>query len=315
MPVNPRIFLFLLFALVAGPAAADDCKLQQAASFDVVIDSNGVAVPATVEGRSGYFLLDLNASYSQFSKPAAETLRLRMMPTKWDSLYVAYGHEVVKAVNPTVHFGNAAVQISAAVVSPPWQDNPALLGVLGRDFLWRYDVELDLAHNKVNLFSQDHCDGKVVYWTTTAPVAAIPYVFPHVRLFMINQAQFTIPMKLDGKDVKGEITLAPTDTIFPDAVRDRFGMDAAARSLTFKSLELDGILISNPKFNVLQVDPETGCDPAMTEPYNSEAPSTAKITSCTSSCDIQLAVPELRKLRMFLAFRENKLYATAADAN
>lgn len=310
-----RTLLFLLFTLVAGSANAKDCALQQVASFDVVIDSNGVAAPITVNGRSGYFLLDLNASFSQLTQPVAEALQLRMMPTRWDKLVLAYGHEVVKVVNQTIHFGNASFQMWTAVVSPPWKDDPKLLGVLARDFLLRFDLELDLAHNKVNLFSHDHCPGQVVYWTHSAPVAAVNYVFPQTRLYLIDQTQFTVPMKLDGKDVKGEITLDPVGSIFPSALHDRSGFDPASASLTFKSLELDGIQISNPRFDVMHFGPGTNCNPGMLEPYATDSGSRDRVTNCSINCDLKIGIPELRALRVFLAPVENKLYATAADAN
>ncbi len=40
--------------------------------------------------------------------------------------------------------------------------------------MWNYDVDFDFAVGKFNLFSKDHCDGQVVYWTRS-PVAVVPF--------------------------------------------------------------------------------------------------------------------------------------------
>jgi hypothetical protein len=49
--------------------------------------------------------------------------------------------------------------------------------ILGLDILTMFDVELDLAHHKINLFAKDHCPGKVIYWTKNAGVASVPMKF------------------------------------------------------------------------------------------------------------------------------------------
>ncbi len=44
-----------------------------------------------------------------------------------------------------------------------------VVGVIGTDLLGKFDVDLDIAHKKLNLFSPDHCKGQVVYWTHGRP--------------------------------------------------------------------------------------------------------------------------------------------------
>ncbi len=46
-------------------------------------------------------------------------------------------------------------------------------GILGADMLRNVDLDLDFAAGKLNLVSQDHCSGNVVYWQAPA-VAVVP---------------------------------------------------------------------------------------------------------------------------------------------
>jgi hypothetical protein len=53
----------------------------------------------------------------------------------------------------------------------------------------------------------------------------------------------------------------------------------------------------------------------MLEPYATDSESRDRVTNCSINCDLKIGIPELRALRVFLAPVENKLYATAGDAN
>jgi len=66
-------------------------------------------------------------------------------------------------------------------------------GRLGLDVLSRQDVELDLTRSKLNLFSRDHCSGKVIYWSPPGgAVAAIPLTIQKTGHIMTN-------MSIDGQ--------------------------------------------------------------------------------------------------------------------
>jgi hypothetical protein len=52
------------------------------------------------------------------------------------------------------------------------------VGILGMDFLSRFDIEPDVTKGKFNLYSQDHCPGQVVYWSDTyASSRAKPHIY------------------------------------------------------------------------------------------------------------------------------------------
>ncbi len=186
-------------------------------------------------------------------------------------------------------------------------------GMVGMDVLRGYDIELNLAQHWINLFSQDHCAGKVVYWGEAYLQAPIE---------ISETGQITVEARLDGQRVRALIdTGASHSAIHQGDASWLFGFTAQSPGATaldptlaadgavltayrapFKTLELAGITFGNPDIHVLpnakafnQTD-RTGLAQRRTDPV------------------LTLGVNELSRLRIFLALREKMLYVTPASA-
>ena len=129
-------------------------------------------------------------------------------------------------------------------------------GILGSEMLRNVDFDFDFAANKVNLVSQDHCAGNVVYWPAPA-VAVVPCT--------LNAAgHITFRMELDGRRVNAMLdTGASTTVLNLDIARRTFRVDVNApdvekvgeidRGYTanvyrrrFKTLTFEGVTVANP---------------------------------------------------------------------
>src|SRR5207244_2526566 len=64
-------------------------------------------------------------------------------------------------------------------------------GIVGADMLANVDADFDFGAKKLNLISQNHCDGKVVYWAAPA-LAVIPFRFD-------RGGHVAFPLQLDEK--------------------------------------------------------------------------------------------------------------------
>ena len=60
--------------------------------------------------------------------------------------------------------------------------------------LQKFDADFDFGGNKLNLISQNHCEGKVVYWPATT-TAVVPFAHDAA-------GHLTFPMTLDGRRVR-----------------------------------------------------------------------------------------------------------------
>lgn len=316
--MNFKAVLFgVLLAAMTTAAIADECALKQLASLDVSIDANGISIPAALEGTNGYFYVNPDYSTSELAQVAVDGLKLRQLPVdRRRGFTLAYGHEILKYVDASIRLGGRfEFKYPVQVTSPPWQTDPKYLGLIGRDILAAFEIEFDLAHGKMNLFASNHCPRQVIYWTKSAPVAVVPLGAVHSPGEPRGIGLFQFPMQLDGKDVIGEMTFVPKDEVSSLTAAKLFGADANGPSLAFKQLSIGDIALLNPHFDVERIDPKTGCKVGDFEEYNAQAPSSVQVTSCSGGSDVRLGIPALKKLRIFLSFKEKTLYVTAADAN
>src|ERR1700722_11945744 len=249
-----------VFLCSVGTASADDCKLKQVASLDAIMGDHGeVLVPAGLENFNGYLSLDIASPTSTLTRAAAETLRLKPETIPPEETFTFNGEKSKFAAHASLKLGNAAGSTIFVIMEGHNDGDARASGNLAYDVLKNFDIELDLAHNKVNLFLQDHCPGKVVYWTHTAAIAAVPI---KVR----GLADMTIPMQLDGKDIDAQIAPErPNALLNRRAARKTFGLGDSSVSdgngkaepdqtanqddskpYSFKTLSVDGIVITNP---------------------------------------------------------------------
>jgi hypothetical protein len=183
-----------------------------------------------------------------------------------------------------------------------------VVGILAMDVLNQFDLELDIAHHKLNLFSPDHCKGQVIYWTKTAPVAAVP-------MTLRDYFEFVIPMTLDDKSVNAELSTEDGAALNGAIAHDDFGLDNENGKHTFKMISVDGLGITNPTLGIYK--DAGGCNGAAHEEAKSllKENDQRRIEHCFGHPDIYLGLQQLKHLRVFVAFKERMLYATAAGAN
>src|SRR5215469_1722703 len=163
--------LFLAVFAFATPVTAADCnKLTLLTSIDTIpTDAGGMLVPVKLNGVEKHMLLDTASGFSSLTQKEVDALNLQRQDTNWRMLdssgYASRNYVRVKSVQLGRLTGN---EINFMVQPNPNATND---GYLAGDVLERNDAELNFAAHKLNIFSQDHCEGRVVYWP--APVLAV----------------------------------------------------------------------------------------------------------------------------------------------
>jgi hypothetical protein len=130
-------------------------------------------------------------------------------------------------------------------------------------------------------------------------------------------------MTLDGKPVRaGLSTIRPHGYMGMRDAGDLFGIDAASPGMTvspvpaedskevnyrypFKTLSLGGVTVNNP---TIDIRPQTRNQVCKAVPHFGTA-------ECYGGSQVNLGLSELTALRLYFAFDEKVLYATAADAH
>jgi hypothetical protein len=304
-----------------GAAEAKNCQLKRYASLDLSEPvGSHLLVPVTIKGTRAYMVLDLANPYSSVMESAASRFDLKTQSISNRVEVVAGGKQLQKlaTVSP---FSLGGLQFKSAeflvvpdkIFSGGGADAP-VVGILGMNFLAQFDIELDVAHRKMNLFSQDHCPGHTVYWSKS-------YDSAPMRLGTLGE--FYFPMELDGK--KLETTLAtsnPMTILHTDASRRLYNFDShstdietetdAAGNTTahYRAMKLsgEGIDIINARIQLVDPPPNTNCT------LSSRA-GAATYDGCFGAHPLKLGQNVIAKLHIYLATKEKMLYFTPADAS
>jgi predicted aspartyl protease len=293
-------------AALCGPAVAADqpaCKLTMVASLDLT-ESLGdmVTVPAVINGFPTRMMVDTGGVATMIGQAMADKLALHHTVLEHGTSFTDFAGNPIKWIasidNMTV--GNLHAKDVKALIEPAWMDTD-IAGVVGPDLLMQFDVEIDFAKHKMNLFAQDHCPGQVVYWTHD-PVAVIP-----VRID--EGGHIIADITLDGQPLKAIVdTGATASSLKLSTAKSMFGVDETSQGAEkagvsremgqvyrypFKKLELAGMSFVNPPV-LLFGDSNPGAE--------------------TFERKILLGRHELSKLHLFISYKERQIYATAAGA-
>lgn len=311
--ILPIIGIVLTLALVR-PSAAENgderCSLGQVASFDLGADANGTpTIPVAISGHSYAFAVSPSASVSWVRAQIADDLGLHgfWMP---NGMYATIGRKKtnrqVKAEDVSIgSMHGAGITFVRAAPDTDTDEN----GVIGIDILEQFDVDLDLRANKLKLFSQDHCPGKVVYWADkfgTVPFEKDRIDFPYFRA------------RLDGKDFRLSFSLGVEQgRIGMFDASYRLGLDPADSKLSpypapagttgptfsypFAQLVLGDLTLLHPDILLYPQTKSEYCDP------------NSRDKPCYGSPELLLGRAQLKQLHVYFAFKEKMLYLTCAD--
>jgi predicted aspartyl protease len=312
--------LLICAAAAGGPALADaGCSLKQVASLPSRFVNNEILVDLTVDDAPVSFVIDTGAGASLIGLGLATRLNLPVR-SRPGAMYGATGAaENNVATVHSLQLGRMVAHNQSFFVDANFGDGkdgrPA--GILGADFLGSYDFEIDLAGHKFNLYLQDHCPDRVVYWDKE--YFKIPFTHGDGRVPRID-----IPVSIDGQPLRGVLDTGANHTLLRLAVaRARLNYDETAAGdpsfpvsgagsvarlvgyrHQFSSLEFGPITLRNPRIDLAAVDLGKGGSPDMGSHINSIR---------VDQPDILVGMDVISKLRLYIDYADSALYFTLAE--
>jgi len=296
---------FLLGATLSagGAQAADDCVLRQLIKVDMTTIPDGrVSVPMTVGGRTLNMLIDTGGLFSMLTPETVKTLDLRpqFLPAAHITQYggFAVDHYVVAH---DVSLGGIKADKFDFLVMPEHDYPPMINGLIAPDIMRSYDADFDFANHAFRLFSNEHCEGKVVYWTHD-PYGAVDFSLSQL-------GQITVPVMLDGHEIRAMIDTGAYHSVASlETVEDALDIDEKNPALhllpgppgipryhyPLKTLSLQSITVNNPDVILIPDD------------QSRQPPGAPKML---------LGINVLRQLHLYFAYREHTLYVTPAAAH
>ena len=293
---------FLMLAVPPALAGEQKCQLVRLASLDMIPGAPHILVTASLNGQPLTMMVDTGGYATALTESKAKQLGLSIEIYP-ESGMVVYGG--IKLKRFTTFSGFTLGRMKARSLTYPLLPDgflpPDVDGILSPDFLANFDLDFDFASGKLNLFSRDHCEGQVVYWTKE-PVAKIP-------ITRKDATHIAIPVTLDGQEIKAMIDtggggsavmsleaaeydfdLKDDDPKFehvpgPNGIKD-------ARKYPFKMLTFGDVQVLNPQI-ILVPDRD------------------AKMGSNSPRMIIGITI--LRQLHMYIDYHEKYLYVSAAS--
>jgi predicted aspartyl protease len=314
-------------ALVAAvaPASAEDCKVLRIATVPLTIDAEGrVSVPVAINGSERRFLLSTGTGYSNIDAGAADSLGMhqwRIKPTK--EIYVSDAQAQYFVRVPDLAIGAAKVSNLDLVVRPESKHMTGNDGVLGSDTLRVFDVELNFGKSELTLFSPKHCSNQVVYWTNS--YARVPF-----HLSPNGHAVFSAT--LDGKTVYAALeTGRAQTTLSARTAQERFGLSQDSPGVApvlpvlddphvsnrllfshrFGLLDLGGVAVKNPLIYIRTDDSKHAYEAKHEGEVRQNDVRYAKHLDVQ---ELYLGTEVLRELRLYIAYGEEALYVSSANA-
>ncbi|GGF08932.1 hypothetical protein GCM10011611_13010 [Aliidongia dinghuensis] len=327
---NVNMLMHRLFGPLAGLAAcaaafcadpgfaATECALKLVASIPTeVTPANTVVASVKINDTPATLRIDTGGATSALSIKFAE--RLGMPIETMEGVYYGLTGRALdhKTHVRDLHLGDAVSHNADFALMPIGGDGTdgRWVGLFGADYLQNYDVEFDFAGGKMNLFSQDHCEGNVVYWAPEFFKSPIRYeqgilhrplmeiaVDGQRMLALLDTGAPTTFMSLAS--ARGRLDIS-TDT--PDTPKTGHTMGVEGVKLdvyehVFQTLTFGEITLHNTKMEIIPID---------TAAHVEKLGSHLKAAS-EDEPDVYIGMNFMKKLHLFLAYSEHAIYYTIA---
>jgi len=271
------------------------CNLVQYASLNLTTEPSGkVSVPVRVNGKTASFVVDTGGFFGGISSSLATSMKLPRRPWPYGLRLVFYGkaEENHMVGLDTFELDRLVAKSVPMPVMPDSLLESDSYGLLAGNVLHGYDVEIDFLHEKLNLFSPDHCPGRVVYWADS---------WAQVPITLDEAWHFYIEVTLDGKRIRAAVDTGAADTVMTfERAQGLFGLPDKSSlkpgpggiyHYPFAALSFEGVQVQHP--NIVLI------------PQSRVAPNTPELL---------LGVNILRELHLYISYKEKMLYLTSAEA-
>jgi hypothetical protein len=194
-----------------------------------------------------------------------------------------------------------------------------LAGVLSRDQLFQYDLDIDFANGVLKLFSPDHCQGNVLYWKAAAVA---------VGEFDTGGGHINVQVTLDGQKLNAIIDSGSINSVLSaDVARRWFGLTADSPGMKqsgmaandpqypvyqreFSELDFNGVAARKPVMTIWPNVINRNSNGNLRNIFSRAIPMSAGI----APPQMIIGMDILSKLHIYFAFREHHMYVSAANS-
>ena len=297
----------IALSIARAPARAADapCSLVLLATLPLETHPRGnVSVPASVNGKPVTLAVDTGSFISALGFSTATSLQLPLNARAGLGSYENDVPVLFYVQTDTFQLGPTSGNGLQFFVVPSHFLGPGVSGLLGPDIMKNFDIELDFAGGKFNLFAPNTCPAPPVYWTHEP--------FAEVAMKLDRDWKVVVPALLDGRPVTVILDTGASRSLMSfSQAQGLFGWQEGDPNLKGLNIDINGrpASVYRYRFSTLTFDgievAYPDIDMAQGKNFDDHGRDDAQIV---------LGMSVLRQLHPYIAYKAQKLYLTAAEA-
>lgn len=254
--------LFGVIALLWPCMVSAACVVRQRASVSLEIVGTVVLTEVVVNGIPGTFILDTGAQLSVVTPDAVSHFGLALDQWTATTMRGVGGIERNRNADPrSVELGGVALHrrslardATLRVVTLPrgTVGGHKVDGLLGRDFLSAFDMDLDFPRRTLALYDVHGCTGRFLPWTD--PYLSVPVDNP-------AESALLVPVELDGVPLLALLDSGASQTLVAARGMARLGLGLdrlrADPSHVVSGMGPHSVTVWQHKFKTLRIGDET----------------------------------------------------------
>ena len=226
-PIPLITAIALLLACLHGAWAA--CSVTKRTSVKPVIAGDLIVLPVEVNGMQASFLLDTGAQRSVVTDAAVQ--RLGLARDEWVGTTMSGIGGVDRRPNadprsfslggvPLVRRTlNHDTSLTVGVLARADAVGSRIDGLLGRDYLSVFDLDVDIPARRVTLYQVSGCSGRFLPWTDR--YVAVPITMP-------TESAIVVPVAVDGVPLRALLDSGASSSLIGDPGIHRLGIEPAS---------------------------------------------------------------------------------------
>lgn len=228
--MNAKIAVLLLLAglLIPGAARAA-CMVDSKAAIPMNLVGGVITVPVEVNGITATFILDTGALRSIVTEAAVHRLDLARDEWVGTTMSGIGGIETRPNADPrSLTLGGVPLvrrtlthdnSLTVGVLPRTHAGNLVIDGMLGRDFLSLFDLDLDMPGRRLTLYHVQDCSGRFLPWR--GDYATVPATF-------LDQDAVVVPLTLDGTPLHALLDTGASASLVAAPGMFRLGLQPAS---------------------------------------------------------------------------------------
>jgi predicted aspartyl protease len=295
----------LLLALLWPSIVFAECSVRQLATVPLDIVGTVVLAPVMVNDTQGTFILDTGSSQTVVTPEAVSHLGLALDEWTATTMRGVGGLERRRNANPrSVTLGGVALHrrslardatLRVATLPRTAVSDRKIDGLLGRDFLSLFDLDLDLSRRTLALYDVQGCAGRFLPWTDA--YLSVPVRNP-------AESALVVPVAVDGVPLRALLDSGASRTLVgaPGMARLGLGVDRLRGdpSQTVSGLGPHTVMMWQHRFSEFRIGDETFAQPVFLV-----APIEIQPIS-----DMLLGADWLMRHRVWISYATGQLFAT-----